>query len=105
MLYYSPVHHFITHPVPTVNITLAVNQSARIKPATHFTFILEPFEERLCSLNQTPETQPMSQVGTQQPEGLVLRRLVEVFAALLQPQADDREQRAGGPRNEGQLSR
>lgn len=62
-----------------------------MKAATHSTFILEPFEERLCSLNPTPEAQPVSQVGAQQPEGLVLRWLAEVFAVLLQPQADDRE--------------
>lgn len=89
MLYYSPVHDFITHPAPTANIRragLSINQRA-----AHFTFILEPFEERLRSLDQTPETQAMSQVGTQQAEGLVLRRVVEVFAVLLQPQADNRE--------------
>lgn len=67
---------------------LSVNQSDSILA---FTFILEPLEERLCSLEQTPETQPMSQVGTQQPEALVLRRIVEVFAVLLQPQSDDRD--------------
>ena len=53
------------------------------------TLFLEPFEQILCGLSQTSEAEAMPQVDTQQPEGLVLRGVMEIFTVLLQPQPDD----------------
>lgn len=52
------------------------------------TLFLQPLEEGLCIQSQASEAEPMTQVDTEQPQGLVLRGLVEVFTVFLQPQPD-----------------
>lgn len=66
--------------------------------------LLQPLEQDVGLLGQASEAEAAVQVGAEEPQGREVRRLLEVLAVLVQPQAHHRQQRTAGEEREERRS-